>query len=161
MIRIRACLVLVGALALSLGAPAGEEKKPFASPDEVRLLELTNAERKKKDLPPLTLSPLLCKIARAHSENMARQKKMDHKLDNKSPFDRMRDAGYQFRKGGENIAMGEAGAGLNLIMKAWMESPLHRKNIMEADFTEIGLGVAPDRSGQFYITQLFARPRSE
>ena len=50
---------------------------------------------------------------------------------------------------------------LENIMKAWMESKGHRANILEAEYTEIGVGVARDKSGQMYLTQVFARPRKE
>ena len=84
---------------------------------------------------------------------------MDHTLDEKSPFDRLRAAGYKFLKAAENIAMGEKGASQDLVMKSWMESELHRKNILNPDYTEIGVGIAADKSGQLYYTQVFAMPR--
>lgn len=141
---------------------AGEDKKPAAhSPNEVKLFELTNLERKKKELPPLKLNAALSKIARGHSENMARQGKMEHKLDDKTAGDRMRAAGYQFVRGGENIAAGDEAVTLPMLMKAWMESQYHRENILLAEFSEIGIGIARDKSGQLYYTQLFARPRKD
>ncbi len=139
---------------------AGPEKKPFQNlPDETKVFELTNLERKKKELPLLKLSLALSKVARGHSENMARQGKMEHKLDDKTPFDRMRAAGYKFAKAGENIAAGEDGTTLERLMKAWMESPGHRDNILFADYTEIGVGIARDKGGMLYYTQLFALPK--
>lgn len=141
---------------------AGEKAKPFLHmPNEVKTFELTNQERKAKDLPALTLKPALSKIARAHSENMARQGKMEHKLDDKGPDDRVRAGGYKYATMAENLAAGEDGATLAMIMKAWMESKDHRANILDADFTEIGVGIARDKAGQLYFTQVFARPRKE
>ncbi len=126
---------------------------------EMKLLELTNLERKKKDLSPLKPSPLLFKVAKGHSENMAKQGKMEHELDGKTPFDRLRAGGYKYRKAGENIAAGDAEVPLEDLMKAWMESPKHRDNILLPDFTEIGLGIVKDKKGQVYYTQLFGRPK--
>lgn len=141
----------------------GGEQKNAAPPtmEEKKLFELTNGERKKKELLPLILSLALSKVARAHSENMARQGKMEHKLDDKTPFDRMREAGYKFMKGGENIAMGDDDAPMPLIMKAWMESKGHRDNVLHTEFTEIGVGIARDKKGVLYYTQLFARPKKQ
>jgi len=140
---------------------AGEPAKPFQqTPDEIKLVELTNQERKKLDLAPLKLSLALTKIARGHSENMARQAKMEHVLDKKGPFDRLRDAGYKYIKAGENIASGQ-GVTLATIMKAWMDSKEHRANILLPDYTEIGLGIARDKTGQLYFTQVFAKPRTK
>jgi uncharacterized protein YkwD len=140
---------------------AGEPAKPFQqTPDEVKLVEMTNKERKKLDLPSLKLSPTLSKIASAHAKNMARQGKMEHILDNKGLLDRLRDAGYKFVKGGENIASG-GGVSLATIMQSWMDSKGHRANILSTEFTEIGLGIARDKNGQVYFTQVFAKPRAK
>lgn len=136
---------------------AGKEFKQTAS--EIKILELTNQERKKKDAPPLKLSPALSKIARAHSENMARQEKLEHVLDDKAPIDRLRDAGYKFTKVGENVALGDAELPVEGIMKLWMESKGHSETLLEPGYTEIGIGIARDKAGQVYYTQLFAKPR--
>ena len=128
---------------------------------ESKLIELTNLERKKRDLPPLKASPQLLKIARSHSDNMAKQAKMEHNLDGKTPFDRMRAAGYRFAKGGENIAACDAAVPPALLMKAWMDSKNHRENILLGEFSEIGLGLSRDKTGQIYYTQLFARPKAD
>ena len=140
---------------------AGETPALKMTPEETKLLDLTNQERKKKELPPLRPAPKLFQLARAHSANMAKQEKMDHILDGKSPFDRMRDAGYDFLKGGENIAACKAAIGLPDILHAWMESKQHRENILHPEYTEIGLGLARDKDGQVYYTQLFGRPRGK
>src|SRR5471032_208422 len=71
------------------GLVVAGERKPFQqTAEELKIFELTNQERKKKDAPPLKLSPLLSKVARAHSTNMARQEKFDHTLDGKDINDR-------------------------------------------------------------------------
>lgn len=141
---------------------AGDEKKPFQhTPDESKVFELTNLERKQKELKPLKLSLVLSKIARGHSENMARQGKLEHKLDDKTPGGRTREAGYAFATVGENIGAGEDGTSLPMIMKAWMDSPGHRDNILFADYTEVGIGIARDKDGKLYFTQLFAIPRKK
>jgi len=143
-------------------APAGEKPKaPQPTKDELKVFELTNQERKKKELAPLVLSPALNKLARAHSENMARQEKMDHTLDGKSPFDRMRDAGYRFTKAGENVGAGEEGTKIEAIVQAWMNSEGHKANILNPDYTEIGVGIGRTKDGQLYFTQVFARPQKK
>ena len=86
---------------------------------------------------------------------------MEHTLDKKTPFDRLRESGYKYMRGGENIAMGDDDAPLPLIMKAWMESPGHRDNILHKDFMEIGVGIGRDKAGVLYYTQLFARPKKQ
>jgi uncharacterized protein YkwD len=142
-------------LALRAGPPPREKFQP--SKAEERLLKLTNAERKKNELPALKPSPLLFKVARAHSANMARQGKMEHVLDDKTPFQRIKGAGYQYYYAGENIAAGDAP--VEEIFKAWMQSEKHRENILNKNFTEIGLGIVPDKKGYLYYTQVFGKPR--
>ena len=145
---------------LSLGAQGGEKPKPFESTaGELKVFEFTNQERKKKDIAPLKLSLALSKVARIHSENMARQMKMEHKLDDKTPFDRLKDAGYEFLAAAENIAMGDEQVALSVILQAWMDSKDHRANILNAEYTEIGIGIARDKNGRLYYTQVFGRPQ--
>ena len=100
-----------------------------------------------------------CFSTRAHTRNMAKQGKLEHVLDDKSPGDRLRDAGYKFAVAGENIARFSNQAKAESVMKTWMESKVHRENILNPDVTEIGLGQASDNKGQIYYTQEFAKPR--
>jgi uncharacterized protein YkwD len=50
----------------------------------------------------------------------------------------MTDAGYQFRAGGENIAAGYTSP--QLVLTAWMNSSGHRRNILNANYCEFGVG---------------------
>jgi uncharacterized protein YkwD len=148
---------------LFLPSAANETKKddPPAlklSDDEQAFLDMTNAERAKEELPALTANPTLFAVARAHSANMAKQGKMEHTLDGKACKDRVDGAGYDYRRVGENIAKAE-GASPADIMKGWMNSKLHRENILESKFTEIGLGVAVNDKGEAYYTQVLGTPR--
>src|SRR5262245_4036839 len=130
-----------------------------ASPFEQKILELTNAERQKVKLPPLKGDPRLHKIAQAHSENMAKQGKLEHVLDGKTQGDRMRAAGYKFQRNGENVGMGDDDNTAEELMDAWMASPGHRANILHTAYSEIGIGMARAKNGMIYFTQLFAKPK--
>ncbi len=128
--------------------------------DERRLLELVNKERAREDLPALRPHPLLFKAARAHSENMARQRKMEHILDGKRPSQRVEAAGYDWGKVTENlITADQSDVPLERIVKEWMNSKIHRDNILMKDVSETGLGIAKNAKDEIYYTQLFARPR--
>jgi uncharacterized protein YkwD len=172
MTRSFACLPL---LALVLAAPAllADDKKPTEqakaedgfrmTADEKALLEMTNAERAKEKLPPLKPNPLLFKVARLHSENMAKKGEMNHVLDGKNPQQRTEAGGYVWRRVAENIAKSEnfaRGDGLPLkeIVEGWMNSKIHRDNILRNNVEEIGLGIARTDKGEVYYTQLFAAP---
>jgi len=138
-------------------APAGEEKAPAAKvPKAVELiLKQTNAERAKEMLPALKLDPKLLEAAQKHTDDMARQKMMSHTLDGKGPADRLRKIGYEFASMGENVAMGMKAKD---AVDAWMKSKGHRANILNKDYTEIGIGVAKDEDGTPYYTQVFGKP---
>src|SRR5882724_5331883 len=103
-------------LALS-SSSAAQEPKFKLSEDEQKLLDMTNAERKKKDLPPLKANPTLFQVARAHAANMAKQGKMEHILDGKNPYERIKTAGYKYRVAAENIARSQQE--LDDVMKGW------------------------------------------
>jgi uncharacterized protein (TIGR03000 family) len=123
---------------------------------EREIVERTNAERKKKDLPELKPNPKLFLAARKHTENMVRLDKMAHELEGKKPSDRVKETGYPGTYVGENVAYGLRNA--EDVMKGWMGSEGHRKNILEANYTEIGVGVVKGQNGALYFTQVFAKP---
>lgn len=136
---------------------------------EQRVLQLVNEVRKvgatcgAKQMPPvgeLTWNDVLATAARLHSEDMCKRKFFDHtNPDGKSPFDRMTAAGYKYAAAGENIAAGQTSP--EDVMSGWMKSPGHCENIMNALFTELGVGYAACAGGQYpsYWTQKFGKPR--
>lgn len=134
---------------------ARDEFKPTA--EEQKILELTNKAREKEGLTPLKLGPTLSRIARAHSANMARQEKMDHVLDEKTPANRAEAGGYRFRALGENVAYSSKLL-VDTIFDGWMKSEHHRENILNPKFTEIGIGLASNAKGEVYYTQVFGTP---
>lgn len=138
----------------------GEDDKFDMSRDERTLLDLLNKEREKGKLPPLRPHALLFKAARGHSANMAKQEKLEHVLDGKTPGQRVLAAGYDYGKVSENIAVSDSEkAPLTMIVKSWMESKTHRDNLLSDKVTETGLGMAKNEKGEVYFTQVFARPR--
>jgi len=140
---------------------AKEEKKTFEMTEKERkLLELVNEERTKANLPALRPHPLLFKAARGHSANMAKQRKMEHILDGKRPSQRVEAAGYDWGKVTENLVTADqSDVPLERIVKEWMDSKIHRENILMKDVTETGLGIAKNAKDEIYYTQVFARPR--
>ena len=59
-----------------------------------------------------------------------------------SPFDMMKQFGITYRTAGENIAMGQSTP--QAVVNAWMNSKGHRANILNASFTQIGMGYVAD-----------------
>jgi uncharacterized protein YkwD len=152
------CLLVAAILAFSTLETGGTKQKPFMlTEDESSLLELTNAERRKEGFSFLKPNPVLFEVARAHSANMAKQGKLEHKLDGKSPFERIKAPGYAYTLAAENLARGDVTVAE--IVQAWMKSKVHRENILEKEFTETGIGVVRDGMGDTYYTQIFANPQ--
>ncbi len=118
---------------------------------EKKVVELTNAERAKQGLAPLTLDTELSKVARTKSQDMKNKNYFDHNSPTYgSPFDMMKSFGISYKSAGENIAMGQTSP--EQVVQAWMDSPGHRENIMNASFTHIGVGHVA--SGNYW-TQMF------
>ncbi len=145
-------------------AKAPTTKKPTtaggaATSAALEVLRLTNAARAAHGCRALRWNAALGSAAAAHSADMRDRNYFDHNtLDGRSPFDRIRATGYTYRAAGENIAAGQPTAAA--VMNSWMNSPGHRANILNCDYTELGVGVARGGSGYgIYWTQVFGTPR--
>ena len=98
----------------------------------------------------------LMRAAQAHAEEMARRGQLSHKGINGSQVDDRVD--YYSRNAwmtwGENIAWGQDSE--REVVDGWMRSTGHKKNIMNKDFTHMGVGVAYDQNGRAYWCAVFA-----
>lgn len=118
---------------------------------EKQVVELVNKERASKGLSPLTLNTELSRVARIKSEDMRDNGYFSHNSPTYgSPFDMMKSFGISYRTAGENIAMGQQSP--EAVVTAWMNSDGHRANILNANFTQIGVGYAVNGN---YWTQMF------
>ncbi|WP_418909793.1 CAP domain-containing protein [Bacillus pinisoli] len=118
---------------------------------ESKVIELTNAERRKNGLKDLTADTKLSDVAREKSNDMQKNNYFSHTSPTYgSPFDMMRDFGVTYNTAGENIAQGQRSP--EEVVKAWMNSEGHRKNILSDKFTHIGVGY--NESGHHW-TQMF------
>jgi uncharacterized YkwD family protein len=118
---------------------------------EQQVVELTNQERAKQGLPALKVDTELSKVAREKSKDMQAKNYFSHTSPTYgSPFDMMKQFGIEYSSAGENIAMGQPSP--EEVVKAWMNSDGHRKNIMSSDFTHIGVGYVENGN---YWTQMF------
>ncbi|MDT6972708.1 CAP domain-containing protein [Streptomyces thermocarboxydus] len=121
---------------------------------EAEVVELTNRERARAGLPPLSRDPLLTTAAQAHSADMMARDFYAHTApDGGKPWDRAAAAGSRCRAVGENIACGQRSAAE--VVRGWMNSPGHRANILKPEFTHIGVGFAGGGRAGTYWTQLF------
>lgn len=118
---------------------------------EKQVVDLTNKERAKNGLPALKIDTELSKVARIKSNDMATKKYFDHNSPTYgSPFDMMKKFGISYRSAGENIAMGQRSP--EEVVKAWMNSEGHRANILNKNYTHIGVGYVENGN---YWTQEF------
>jgi uncharacterized YkwD family protein len=121
---------------------------------EKKVVELTNAERAKQGLAPLTLDTELSKVARIKSQDMKDKNYFDHNSPTYgSPFDMMKSFGISYKSAGENIAMGQTSP--EQVVQAWMNSQGHRENIMNPSFTHIGVGHVA--SGNYWTQQFIGK----
>lgn len=144
-------------LGLVLAATPAEE--PELTKDEKNIVTLTNKERAKAQLPALKINPLLCKAAKGHARNLAKQDVLVHDLDGENPGDRIRKAGYTFHTWAENVCRGQVNAAQ--AVSDWMQSPVHSANILGKDSTEIGVAIAVDGKKRKYYVQVFASPKPQ
>jgi len=126
---------------------------------ENEVIRLVNVERQKYGLAPLKANWELSRVARFKSQDMAEKNYFSHTSPTYgSPFKMITDFGLTYTAAGENIAMGQKTPAE--VMKGWMNSSGHRANILNKNYTEIGVGLAVNKNGQNYWTQMFIHPRN-
>lgn len=113
------------------------------------VVALTNAERVKAGCGALTRHSALDSAAQGHAVDMGVHDYFSHTgRDGSSPWDRTGRAGYPSRSGqGENIAAGQADP--VVVVRGWMSSTGHRKNLLNCKFKSIGVGYATSSTGPY------------
>jgi len=131
-----------GLLLLGVAAPAPAAAAPSVSERREAVLHYTNKARKAKGCKPLEMSRRLTRSAQGHAGDMAARDYFGHtSLSGRRWDQRIRAAGYD-DPGGENIAYGFKKA--RYVVKAWMNSPSHKRNILTCSFKKLGVGYAKD-----------------
>jgi hypothetical protein len=128
------------------GQTQREPKELGIARTQALILCLLNTERGERGLAPLRQQPQLERAALLHSRDMVERGFFEHDTpEGRTPQDRILATGYVTGRGratGENLAWGEGRrASPNEIVKGWMKSPGHKKNILRRQFDEIGIGV--------------------
>lgn len=121
---------------------------------------LTNTAREKESLVPLKESEVLALGAQMKANDMAARGYFAHTdPDGNPPWKWFQAAGYTYEYAGENLAVNFNDS--EDVVDAWLASPTHRANIMKAEFSEIGIGIA---EGQYkgkkatFVVQFFGKP---
>lgn len=150
--RSRTPLVLVLALVLGLAVtPFGGVTPALADGGmESSFVAKLNAERTSRGLPALSSNGSLAATARSWSGTMANQDKLYH-----NPSLGSQVSGW--KKVGENVGRGPSVGSLHAAL---MNSPGHRRNILDPEWTEVGVGVVV-KDGTVWVTQVFRLPAGQ
>jgi len=121
------------------------------------VLKIVNLRRTEAGLKPLKLSEKLTSIANMKAADMADKNYFSHTSPTYgSPFDMLHTFGVSYSSAGENIAAGQTSA--EQVMNDWMNSSGHRANILNANYTELGVGYVKGGSYGTEWVQLFIKP---
>ncbi len=124
------------------------------SAQEIGVVQRVNEERSRYDLAPLQIDLELTNLARLKSADMRDLDYFAHDSPTYgSPFQMMSDFGVIYRAAGENLAAGQPCP--DSVVQDWMDSPGHRENILDSNYTHIGVGYKTGGTYGHYWSQLF------
>lgn len=122
----------------------------------------TNTQRVQHGLGQLALSATLSQAAQAKANDMASRNYWSHNTpDGQEPWVFISQVGYQYTSAGENLAYGFDSSEQTLV--GWMNSPGHKANILNTNYTEVGFGIANSENyqgngNQTVVVAMYARP---
>lgn len=128
---------------------------------ERRAFDLINTQRRTRGQQPLAWDAELSRLARQHSENMARKDFFNHSTPSgQTMVDRARAQGVRgWSALGENIAYNQGyDDPAGFVAERWMVSSKHRDNLLNARWTRSAIGVAVASDGRVFFTQVFIAP---
>ena len=137
---------------------SSEANNDFISDYEREVVRLVNIERNNRGLSSLTISDKLSKAADVRAVEIV--DKFDHERPNGSRASTAaKEVGYNYTTFGENIAAGYPNP--QEVVEGWMNSEGHRNNILNAAYTQIGVGCfeKTDSEYRMYWVQLFGNPK--
>ena len=158
LILVADCTIPMAGAAPSTASAATPPPPSGYGATDSRILNLINAQRKQQGLRPLAYNTQLDQMAKIQAGNMARYQRMAHTLPNANlPTlgDRARYVGYTYGKIAENVALGYPNA--ETVVEGWMNSSGHRRNILDREVVETGIGIARSSAGGLYYCQVFGR----
>ncbi len=124
------------------------------------IVSLANSARVSSGLSELTTSSLLSKAAQNKANDMLAKQYFSHNTpDGATPWSFIKAVGYSYTTAGENLAIDFTDA--DSVQSAWMNSPGHRANIMNKNFTQVGIGIVSgtfDNHPTTIVVQMFGNP---
>lgn len=153
------------ALAVSISSLAPAAQRPDLAAVERLVVTGANDFRRGEGAAPLAVDAKLSAAARGLAAHMARTDRYGHEADGRTPAQRVQAQGYTWCMVAENIAMQYYSGGFatdelaQRFVQGWVDSPGHRRNLLERDATQTGVAIAHSaRSGRYYAVQVFGRP---
>lgn len=135
----------------------------LASISPAELVELTNVRREDRDLTTLSVDPRLTAAAQLKADDMAEEGYFAHTSpDGTEPWHWFNEAGYDYQYAGENLAVNFSES--HQVDQAWMDSPSHKRNIVNERFEDIGIATAEgEHEGveATFVVQLFGKKSGE
>ncbi|MBA3284597.1 MAG: CAP domain-containing protein, partial [Nitrosopumilus sp.] len=127
-----------------------------------KLYDLTNQEREKAGLQPLTYNDKLAQAAQQKANDMFAKNYWAHYgPNNENPWQFILGAGYDYEYAGENLAKNFLFS--KGVVDAWMNSPTHKENMVRKEYTDIGFAVVNGMlNGEetTLVVQMFGTPQS-
>jgi hypothetical protein len=103
------------------------------------ILSIVNAVRQENNLSPLRLQPTLSQAAEAKANAMIATNSWSHNTPTQTPWDFIDQTGYTYAIAGENLAKDFTDP--KAVVEAWLNSPSHRENLLNGEYTETGVAV--------------------
>ena len=157
-VRVQTRARVVVPTSMSRPMRAASSSSAHAASLERRAFDLINAQRISNGEQPLVWDAELCRMARLHSENMARQQFFDHTgPDGSTMQERARNSNIRgWTALAENIAYNQGfDDPAAFAVERWMRSHKHRDNILNQSFTRSAVGIARAADGRVFLTQVF------
>jgi len=125
---------------------SGPNVLPYATQMSIDgLVQETNERRAAQKAPVLQLNAHLTKAAQIKAQDMVERNYWSHNTpDGNAPWEFINNAGYSYKKAGENLAYGFRDE--NDVIGGWMNSPSHRANMLDANYQEVGFGFADSKN---------------
>ncbi|HEY9748031.1 MAG TPA: CAP domain-containing protein [Allocoleopsis sp.] len=145
----------------SPSAPSAAVPSPAIAEMETTVQQRINEIRQEQGLKPLKNNARLAQVARNYSRLMAEKNFFSHTgPDGRNVGQRVQAAGIVYWIVGENLFKSvNIPSPAPVAVRGWMKSPGHRENILNAKYSETGVGVWR-QGNSYYFTQLFLRPPS-
>lgn len=136
--------------------PIINETNSIVNSEELKMLEHINQERAKAGIAPLQMDTEIARVAQIKSQDMVDHNYFSHTSPTYgSPFDMMKNFGITYRAAGENIARNSTMFKAHIAL---MNSEGHRNNILNPNYTHIGIGIVKNQtSSGITVTQMFIK----